>query len=57
MSKFLFNDEDIPPNTESKAATIAIAKYPEYVYDIVGKFIPNITPKIQLIIIVIYIIL
>ncbi len=30
ISKFLFSTEFIPPNTESKAAIIAIAKYPEY---------------------------
>ena len=32
ISKLPFNTEVIPPNTESNAATIAIAKYPEYVY-------------------------
>ena len=30
-SKFFFNKELIPPKTESNAAIIAIAKYPEYV--------------------------
>jgi len=43
-SKFPFNVEDIPPNIESKAATIAIAKYFEYVYEITGALIPNIAP-------------
>lgn len=41
ISKFPFNTEVIPPKTESSAATIAIAKYPEYSYDIVGAFVPN----------------
>ena len=34
--KFPFKTDVIPPNTESNAAIIAIAKYPEYVYEIVG---------------------
>ena len=29
ISKFPFNTDVIPPNTESSAAIIAIAKYPE----------------------------
>ena len=43
-SKFPFNVEEIPPNIESNAATIAIAKYFEYVYEIIGALTPNITP-------------
>lgn len=41
ISKFPFTTDVIPPNTESSAAMMAIAKYPEYVYDIVGAFIPK----------------
>ena len=47
ISKFFFKTDVIPPKTESSAAIIAIAKYPEYEYEIVGKFIPNITPKTE----------
>ena len=33
ISKFFFKTDVIPPKTESSAAIIAIAKYPEYEYD------------------------
>ena len=46
-SNFLFSVDVIPPNTESNAATIDIAKYDEYVYGIIGIFIPIIAPIIQ----------
>ena len=55
-SKFFFNTEVIPPKTESKAATTAIAKNVEYVYGIIGAFIPINAPIIHPIIIAIYII-
>ena len=38
--KFPFINAVIPPNTESIAAIIAIAKYFEYVYGIIGAYIP-----------------
>ena len=43
-SKFLFTTEAIPPNTESNAAIIAMAKQLEYVYGIIGALIPNQCP-------------
>ena len=46
-SKFFFNVAAIPPNTESKAAIIAIAKYPVYVYGMIGAWIPISAPTIQ----------
>ena len=55
-SKFFFNTDVIPPNTESNAATTAIAKNVEYVYGITGAFIPITAPIIHPIIIAITII-
>ena len=52
-SKFFFNTDVIPPNTESNAATTAIAKNVEYVYGITGAFIPINAPIIHPIIIAI----
>ena len=46
-SNFPFRVDVIPPNTESNAATIEIANYDEYVYGIIGMFIPIIAPIIQ----------
>ena len=46
-----FNVAEIPPYTESRAATIEIATYEEYVYGINGKLIPIIAPNIHPIII------
>jgi len=43
-SKFFLKVDAIPPNTESNAAIIAIAKYPEYVYEIIGILIPINAP-------------
>ena len=56
-SKFFFKTDVIPPNTESKAATTAIAKNAEYVYGITGTFIPTKAPTIHPITIAIIIIL
>lgn len=42
--KFPFKKAVIPPNTESIAAIIAIAKYFEYVYGIIGAKIPKSGP-------------
>ena len=56
-SKFFFKTDVIPPNTESKAATTAIAKNVEYVYGIIGAFIPIRAPIIHPKIIAITIIL
>ena len=42
--KFFFRVATIPPKTESNAAIIAIAKYPEYVYDTMGAYIPINAP-------------
>ena len=46
-SKFFFNTDVIPPKTESKAATTAIARNVEYVYGITGAFIPINAPTIH----------
>ena len=56
-SKFFFNTDVMPPNTESNAATTSIAKNIEYVYGITGAFIPINAPIIHPIIIAITIIL
>ena len=45
ISKFFLMFDAIPPNTESSAATIAIAKYCDTVYGIVGVRIPITTPN------------
>ena len=44
--KFLFKDATIPPNIVSSAATIPIARYSEYVYDIIGAKFPIKAPII-----------
>ena len=56
-SKFFFKTDVIPPKTESNAATTAIAKNVEYVYGIIGAFIPIRAPIIHPKIIAITIIL
>jgi len=45
ISNLPLSTDVIPPNTESSAATIAIARYPEYVYDITGRVMPNYSPN------------
>ena len=55
--KFFFNVANIQPNTESNAAIIAIAKYPEYVYDTIGANNPISAPTMHPTIIAINIIL
>ena len=50
-SKFFFNIDVTPPNTESNAAITPIAKNIEYEYGIIGAFVPIIAPIIHPIII------